>query len=371
MALSAARIEAGTPDTWLRYRDNLARHLIGISRDFQSRLHQSLSEECGFENLRLSFGPLLAMIWKRTPPLGDVAQQLGISGQAASQLANLIEDAGYLERVPNPLDRRSKLLKLTPRGEKLVGEAVRITGETEREYAALAGPKAYGKFTGALSRLYRGLDLHARREPEPPARASHSVAVLVLIAERIQSDLMEATTARGHGGLKMSHGRVLPLIGPEGGRIHEIARIQHVSRQAMSATTQDLQSLGYLQREPDPRDRRGAVLKLTPRGIALIEDAVAALDDQERGLLEILGKTQLAELQRVARNLYRALHLEAEVFETGATAHAPPSRGGTDALHRSGREIEDLAERLRQWLGRNDAARLATVLERRTKRMMT
>jgi len=189
------------------------------------------------------------------------------------------------------------------------------------------------------------------------------VALLTLMAERIQRDLIKATIARGHPGLKLSHGHVLPLIGPEGGRIRDIAGIQGMSRQVISATTRDLENRGYLRSEPDPRDRRGIVLTLTERGVRLIEDAVAALEEVERSFRTILGHERLAELERVARDLYHILDLEAEVFQTVASGPFRTRNPATRLVGRSGREIEHLATRLRHWLGREDAARLAAVLE--------
>ena len=107
-----------------RYRDNAARHLIGISRDLQTRVMSYLTEERGYSGLRPSFGPLLSLIWTEGRPLTAIAGQLAISKQACSQLANLAEEAGYLERKPDPQDRRAKLVMLTPRGRKLIEQGV-------------------------------------------------------------------------------------------------------------------------------------------------------------------------------------------------------------------------------------------------------
>ncbi len=352
---------------WPRYRDNLARHLIGIARDLQTRVQQALAEQCGYRDLRPSFAPFLTLLWEEGRPLRAVARELGISNQACSQLADLVEAAGYLERRPNPEDRRSKLVRLTPRGRALAEQGVRLILESEAEYAALVGPAAFRRFTGALAALYRALDLPAHADPALLARAGRSVGLLPPIAVRIERELMEATLARGHAGLKMSYGQVLPLIGPDGGRIHEIARLQRVSRQAISATTLELEALGYLRREPDPRDRRSVVLRLTGRGTALIHDSVAALDGLEQRFRDALGEKRLEQLRQVARELYRALRLEAEIFETPAASHGPAEQKPA----RVGRDIERLATRLRRRLGRGDSARLAALLEPAPRRPRT
>lgn len=366
-ASTAATRRPGLPRAASRYRDNTARHLIGISRDLQTRVMSYLIEERGFSGLRPSFGPLLSLIWTEGRPLTAIAAQLAISKQACSQLANLAEEAGYLERKPDPDDRRAKLVMLTPRGRKLVEQGVQIILESESEYADLVGQTVYRRFTASLAALYRGLDIPSHVDPALTARASRSIGVLPLISVRIQRDLMEATLARGHAGLKMSHGQVLPLIGPEGGRIHEIARIQRVSRQAVSATSQELEALGYLRREPDPRDRRGVVLKLSNRGERLIRDSVAALDGLDDSFRATLGEKRLDHLQRVARSLYQALHLEEEIFGAGVGRRATASAANAGRAGNGGHDIPGLAARLQRELGSRDTARLVALLESRTR----
>jgi DNA-binding MarR family transcriptional regulator len=374
-ARSRARSDA-PEEKWLRYRGNVARHLIGISRDLESRVVRSLDEDGGYQGLRPSFGPLLSLLWDEGQPLTAIADELAISKQACSQLANLVQEAGYVERMPNPQDRRSKVVSLTERGRSLVEEGVRLILEIEFEYKTLLGATVYRQFIWALADLYRGLGLPMNTDPALAAKASQSVGVLPLIGVRVQRELMKATIARGHPGLKMSHGQVLPLIGDEGGRIFEIARIQGVSRQAISMISQDLEGLGYLRREPDPRDRRGVVFRLTPRGETLIADSVAAVDGLESSFNKILGEKVLSHLKRAARELYAALRLEEEIFESSSDAKSDSSRlASSPPLKRSPSkvpssrairetdEIQRLAAKLRRELGNGDVARLAALLE--------
>ena len=376
---------------------------MGIARDFQNRAMGQLGDECGYDDLRPSFGPPLSLIAIDARPLGALAEQLSISPQACSQLVNLAEEAGYLERRPDTSDRRSRLVMLTARGEALVADAVRVLHDVESDYRALVGKRAFARFTTALAELSQGLGLPTQADPGLQATSLRTIGVLPLISVRLQQDLMDATTARGHAGLKMSHAQVLPLIGAGGARVSELARIQRVSRQAISATARDLEGLGYLRRDADPQDRRGVVFRLTAKGNRLIEASVAALDQVDETFVRVLGASRTAALEATARDLYQALHLEEEIFEareTGPPANAerqalasngsasngsasnrgsskagrapgaPGSgRGGAAATAREGEGdasgLERLAARLRRQLGERDAGRLAALLEAR------
>ena len=329
---------------WSRYRGNAPRHLIGIARDLQSRALRELHER-GFEGVRPSFTPLLARLWQEARPLTSLAGELAISAQACSQLVGHVEAAGYLERRKNPDDGRSRVVRLTPRGRALIEESVQILLACDREYAAHVGVGAYQRFTTALAALYRGLGLPVHADSTLIARGGRSSGVLPVIANHIEQQLLETAIARGHAGLKMSHGAVLQHIGPDGARIHEIARIHRVSRQATHATARELESLGYVRRRSDPRDRRGGALALTERGAKLIADSVAAIDALEGSFRAILGERRFTLVDRVASDLFTALAL-------GTRA---PAAG--DAF-----DIEQLAERLRGQLGAADAARLAALL---------
>jgi DNA-binding MarR family transcriptional regulator len=56
----------------------------------------------------------------------ELATELGISSGGASKLADRLEARGYCRRHPNPSDRRSSLLKLTPAGARLLAAAQRV-----------------------------------------------------------------------------------------------------------------------------------------------------------------------------------------------------------------------------------------------------
>ena len=97
-------------DVQERYRDNFARHLLGITLYVQSEIMHNLTEEHGHTGLRLQFEPYISIIGAHGARLSDIADLLGISRQAANQTANQIEAAGYVRREAEPRDGRAKLL---------------------------------------------------------------------------------------------------------------------------------------------------------------------------------------------------------------------------------------------------------------------
>ena len=93
---------------------------------------------------------------------------------------------------------------------------------------------------------------------------------------------------------------VRPYPGPEGARPSELAARLRISKQALNYLLGELERLEYVERRPDPSDRRSKRVAVTPRGasaIGVIREAVAEMEtawarqlgsdrfDQLRGLL--------------------------------------------------------------------------------------
>lgn len=83
-----------------------------------------------------------------------------------------------------------------------------------------------------------------------------------------------------------------------------------VTSGTMTNRVDRLAARGFVERLPDPRDRRGVLVRLTDAGRATVDGALAGLLERERDLLAGLGAT---DQQRLA-GLLRQLVLP---FETG------------------------------------------------------
>lgn len=90
--------------------------------------------------------------------LGPLARRLGVTRQGASQLGKELEDAGYLERIPDPADRRGAILRFAPRGRAALTLAVEVMTQIEQEYAAIVGEDDYVAMKRTLGRLAAQID---------------------------------------------------------------------------------------------------------------------------------------------------------------------------------------------------------------------
>ena len=84
----------------------------------------------------------------------DIAGELGITTGGASKLVDRIEASGYCRRLPNPADRRSSLLELTPEGRRMLADAgVAFDEELQRWLGAAVPERTLRQFAATLSRL--------------------------------------------------------------------------------------------------------------------------------------------------------------------------------------------------------------------------
>ncbi len=106
-----------------------------------------------FPGLRARHYRLLSFL----PPAGERVSRLtehsGLTKQALAQALAPLEAGGYAEVVPDPHDRRARLVRLTPLGEQ-VNAAVRARlAGVERQWAAEVGPDRYALARDVLTDL--------------------------------------------------------------------------------------------------------------------------------------------------------------------------------------------------------------------------
>jgi DNA-binding MarR family transcriptional regulator len=133
------------------------------------RMGLEASELSALEHLRAA-GPLLT--------LGQLGERLSMSPGAVTALVDRLEKKGYVERTPNPKDRRSALVRETGAG---LEESLKHLWPYIEEMKGLEGvsPKRSGRLSPASNRLLR------RRRPGMAARRSRTNGVGLFVRDSL------------------------------------------------------------------------------------------------------------------------------------------------------------------------------------------
>lgn len=85
-------------------------------------MRAGVAQELAPLGLTFSQGRVLRMIGRAEQPLriGDIATKLEIVPRSATGMVDSLESAGLAVRRPDPVDRRSVLVQLTPKGRDLL-----------------------------------------------------------------------------------------------------------------------------------------------------------------------------------------------------------------------------------------------------------
>jgi DNA-binding MarR family transcriptional regulator len=100
-----------------------------------------------------AFGFVIRAVAAEQPTINRLAELLDVSKQAASKLADEVEQAGFIERAANPADRRSVRLRLTAEGKKVRRRALATSERLERELVDVVGADAVAGCRATLMAL--------------------------------------------------------------------------------------------------------------------------------------------------------------------------------------------------------------------------
>ncbi|WP_433211845.1 MarR family winged helix-turn-helix transcriptional regulator [Dactylosporangium sp. CS-047395] len=118
----------------------------------QKELYRRLAEQ-GHPRLRPRHGAVLAYLDRAGTRATDLAAQSGQHKQVIGTLVDELEQLGYVERRPDPQDRRAKLVVPTGPGLDLLAKSRAILADIEAQHAADVGEEAYAAFKAVLVRV--------------------------------------------------------------------------------------------------------------------------------------------------------------------------------------------------------------------------
>jgi DNA-binding MarR family transcriptional regulator len=127
--------------------------LLGTAKELLlAELHDRLGDE-GYPDIRPGHGCVFRFIDTDGTRLTDLAERAGMTKQAVGEVVSDLERLGYVERVPDPEDRRAKIIQLTERGWEAQAAGVRIFAEIEARWGEAVGEERMGRLRETLAAI--------------------------------------------------------------------------------------------------------------------------------------------------------------------------------------------------------------------------
>jgi DNA-binding MarR family transcriptional regulator len=123
--------------TWQWVRDQIFSGVMAAGYDDVTPAHVGLFRYPGLNGQR---------------PTG-LADQIGITKQSVNDLLSHLEQHGYLIREPDLVDRRARVVHLTPKGRRLEKTVTRQSQAAEVRIAEILGPRRFAYLREALEEL--------------------------------------------------------------------------------------------------------------------------------------------------------------------------------------------------------------------------
>lgn len=150
-------------------------------------------------------------------------------------------------------------------------------------------------------------------------RSNAALAELDQLFVQLSREVVHAVREQGLGGLSLSQIMVLKKAQRRGARAQDLSRGLAVSPAAVTKLVDQLSCRGLITRTRSRKDRRSAILAVTPEGVAALEQSERVRIQIIRALLEPLSQEEIAVLTRVLRHLV-------EVIPTAWKESAPEAR---------------------------------------------
>lgn len=107
-------------------------------------------------------GPAHYVVFQHLPLEGmhltELAERAQITKQSMGYLVDYLAERGYVERVPDPVDRRAKLVRYTERGREVDRVAREIVQRLEQEWAFRLGEHKMDQLRQLLRELIAELE---------------------------------------------------------------------------------------------------------------------------------------------------------------------------------------------------------------------
>ena len=164
-------------------------------------------------------------------------------------------------------------------------------------------------------------------------RAGNDLTMLMRTGHHRVMEYVQARLEQmGFNDVRPAHMAIFQNLGPDGARIGELAERAKLTNQSVGYLVDYLEQHGYVERRPDPTNRRATLVCFTERGWDEADACARILDDLDQELTSRVGRGQIAATPGPARRGHQRAprqHLNAPAHGKGPLGESQqPSRTG-------------------------------------------
>jgi DNA-binding MarR family transcriptional regulator len=143
--------------------------LVNLLRLFRAELASRGEAGADVDGIRPAHLQVFGVIKADGSRLTDLADSAGLSLSSMAELVDDLESLGYVQRQPDPSDRRAKLVGLTPSGWRAIRTGRAIIQQIEHDWATRIGDHRFATMCRSMQDLLDGLDHETSRKYVTPA----------------------------------------------------------------------------------------------------------------------------------------------------------------------------------------------------------
>jgi len=145
------------------------------------------------------------------------------------------------------------------------------------------------------------------QDTETPLSSVTLAALLDVAAEGMLGEFRGALEQAGYAEIRPTHGCVFRFIrAGEGMRLTDLASFAGMTKQSVGEIVDNLVALGYVERIPDPADRRAKLIRLTAKGEQAREVGYGLFGEIEARWAERYGEERIAALRELLEEIVAA-----------------------------------------------------------------
>jgi DNA-binding MarR family transcriptional regulator len=119
----------------------------------------------------------------------------------------------------------------------------------------------------------------------------------------LENRVIDALAKAGYGDITAAQMKIVQRIGPDGTRLTDLAEQAQVTKQTAGFLVDQLEKAGWVERAPDPTDKRARLVRIAARGRKALPIAAAAVAEVEAEWEAHLGKRPMAQLRQLLGRL--------------------------------------------------------------------